>query len=113
MDFETMFASTLPDTVTLREPTSVDMYGTPTFVGASTVTCPAWVSRKPRAVRTMSGEEKVASAVIWLGHPSGGGAVPLPTTQCELTLSTGEKPLILHVESITDPGGSRHTAVYC
>jgi hypothetical protein len=113
MDFETLFADTLTDTVTLREPTSTDMYGAPTFVGATTVTCPAWVSRKPRAVRTLGGEEKVSSAVIWLGHPTGGGEVPLPTTRCEITLSDGSKPLILHVESITDPSNNRHVAVYC
>lgn len=113
MDFETLFAATLPDTVTLREPTGTDMYGTPTFSGATTLTVPAWVSRKPRAVRTMSGEEKVSSARISLGHPSGGGAVPRPSPQCEITLPDGSKPLILYVESITDPDGDFHTQVYC
>lgn len=112
MDFETTFASTLTETVSLREPTGVDSYGTPTFVGASTVTCPAWISRKPRAVRTLSGEEKVSSAQISLGHPSGGGAVPRPSTLCEVTLPDGSKPLVLYVESITDPDGDIHTSIF-
>jgi hypothetical protein len=112
MDFETMFASTLTETVLLREPTGTDTYGGPTYVGATTLTVPAWISRKPREVRTRTGETRVASAVVHIGHPSGGGAVPLPSPECELTMPNGDKPQILYVESIVDPSGDRHTAIY-
>lgn len=112
MDFETMFADKLPETITYREPTGKDDYGGPTFVGATTVTVPAWISRKPREVRTATGEERVSSAEISLGHPTGGVAVPVPTPEAELTLPGGEKPAILAVASILDPDGDRHVKVY-
>lgn len=112
MDFETTFASTLTETVSFREPTGTDMYGAPTFVGATTVTCPAWISRKPRQVRTETGEERVSAAEISLGHPTGGGAVPVPSPSAEITLPDNSKPLILAVASILDPDGDRHVRVY-
>jgi hypothetical protein len=112
MDFETMFASTMTETVTLRTPTGTGTYGEPTYVGATTVTVPAWISRKPREVRTHTGEERVASARISLGHPSAGVAVPIPTPESEITLPGGEKPAILAVASIKDPDGHFHVDVF-
>jgi hypothetical protein len=112
MDFETMFASTFTETVSLREPTGLDSYGGPTFVGATTVTVPAWISRKPREVRTDRGEERVSAAEISLGHPSAGVAVPTPSAEAEITLPDGSKPAILAVASILDPAGDRHCKVY-
>ena len=107
-----MFADTFTETVSFREPTGTGTYGEPTFVGATAVTCPAWISRKPREVRTHTGEERVSAAEISLGHPSGGGAVPVPTPEAEITLPGGEKPAILAVASILDPDGDRHVRVY-
>lgn len=112
MDFETLFADTFSETISYREPTGTGTYGEPTFVGATTVTCPAWISRKPREVRTHTGEERVSSAEISLGHPSGGGAVPRPSPEAEITLPDGSKPLILAVASIVDPDGDIHTKVF-
>jgi hypothetical protein len=112
MDFETMFASTFTETVTLREPSGLDAYGGPTFVGATTVTVPAWISRKPREVRTDRGEERVSAAEISLGHPVGGGPVPTPSAEAEIQLPGGSKPAILAVASIVDPAGDVHCKVY-
>lgn len=112
MDFETLFAATLTEQVTLTEPTGLDTYGGPTYAGATTLTVPAWISRKPREVRTHTGEERVSSAAISLGHPTTGGAVPVPTPECLITLPDGETPPILSVASILDPQGARHVTVY-
>ena len=107
-----MFANTFTETVAIREPTGTGTYGEPTYVGATTLTVPAWISRKPREVRTHQGEERVSSAEISLGHPSAGVAVPRPTPEAELTLPDGTTPLILAVASITDPDGDIHTQVF-
>ena len=107
-----MFASTFTETVSYREPTGKDAYGGPTYVGATTVTCPAWISRKPREVRTATGEERVSGAEISLGHPTSGGAVPRPSPEAEITLPDGSTPLILAVASIVDPDGHIHVQVY-
>jgi len=107
-----MFASTFTETISFREPTGLDAYGAPTYVGAVTVTCPAWISRKPREIRTATGEERVSSAEISLGHPTTGGAVPTPSPEAELMLPDGSTPLILSVASIVDPSGDVHCKVY-
>lgn len=112
MDFETAFASTLTEEISFREPTGLDAYGGPTYVGATTVTCPAWISRKPREVRTATGEERVSGAEISLGHPTDGGGVPTISPEAEITLPDGSTPLILAVASIIDPDGDRHVKVY-
>lgn len=112
MDFETLFAATMTETVTLRTPTGIGAYGEPTFVGATTVTVPAWISRKPREVRTLTGEERVSAAEISLGHPVGGAAVPVPTPETEIQLPDGSKPAILAVASIVDPAGDIHCKVF-
>jgi hypothetical protein len=112
MDFETMFAETFTETISFREPTGLDSYGAPTYSGATTVTVPAWISRKFREVRTLSGEERVSSAEISLGHPTGGGAVPRPSPEAEIQLPDGSRPLIISVASIVDPDGDIHTRLY-
>jgi hypothetical protein len=112
MDFETMFADTFTETVTVREPTGTGTYGEPTFTGAATLTLPAWISRKPREVRTHTGEERVSSAEISIGHPSAGVAVPDISPEAELTLPGGQKPAILAVASLIDPDGDRHVRIY-
>jgi hypothetical protein len=112
MDFETMFADTFTETVALKEPTGTGTYGEPTFIGATTVTVPAWISRKPREVRTHTGEERVSSAEISLGHPSAGVAVPDVTPEAEITLPNGTKPAILAVASLIDPDSDRHVRIF-
>ena len=107
-----MFETTMTEQVQITEPTGLDTYGGPTYSGATTTICPAWISRKPREVRTHTGETRVAAAEISLGHPVGGGSVPVPTPEARITLPDGSQPAILAVASIVDPEGHLHTKIF-
>lgn len=91
----------MPHSVTVKSVSSRDGYGEPTYGSGTAYT--ARVVKKAEKVRSFSGEETVAKAVVWIkGTPNVG-------PQSQITLPSGfldsTTPPVLAVEQIVDEGG--------
>lgn len=102
----------MTSTVSIAPRTSVDSYGKPQF--GTAVSYSAHISRKPRLVRTVTGQDIVSEQSIYLN----GSPAIQPTAQ--VTLSTSDvgstesvllHPLIRAVDRRFSEDGAHHTVL--
>ncbi len=118
MNFERMFRATMTETVTLEPVASTNSYDEDTY--GTAVTYAAWISRKPKEVRTAAGELRAASTEVWLaGRVNGDGSttdladLAQITPEWRLTLPDNSQPPIIAVGELRDPQSDRHVVLYC
>lgn len=104
MALEPAFLALMNQQVTVEPFASSNMYGEPAFGDA--VTMQARIEGRPQMVRTATGEERVASAVVYVD------STPVVSPRDRVTLPDGSTPLVLSVIEMPDERGPHHQAIY-
>lgn len=95
-----------PNTVTIAPWSSADSYGKPTYGTAVTHTC--LLVKMPRMVRTVTGQERVSTAQVYLT------SAPGTSVKDRVTLPDGTTPVIMHVDTYpSDTVTSYFEVLYC
>lgn len=108
------------DEVILQEPVGVNRYNEPDYTGSDPSTYRARVDYKPREVRTLAGDERVASATIRLApvRVRSDGSLetlteaPSVTPDVKLTLPDGKTPQVISVAMNRDRDGRRQVEIF-
>src|SRR5262245_48616934 len=98
----------MPHTVLIEPWLGVDAYNKPMY-GAATSYKAQVQSAFNRSIRTVTGEEKVASVKVTIA------AAVMINPQDKITLPTGwvpQQPPILSAQAVSDENGLHHTVVY-
>ncbi len=80
-----------PNTVTIQPFASADSYSKPTYGSGVVYTC--LIAKQPKMVRTVTGQEKVSMAQIYLT------SAPGVSVKDKVTLPDGTTPAIIHVDT--------------
>ncbi len=105
MTFELDFYDLMPHTIFHTTYKSLDGYGKASYSTANS-SYTGRVTYTNKLVRDASGQEVVSSAQVILATTS------TINPDDKLTLPTGESPIILKVNVISDTGGTHHQKVY-
>jgi hypothetical protein len=108
------------DVVVLQEPVGVNRYNEPDYTGSTPTSYRARVDYKPREIRTLAGDERVASVTIRLApvkiRTDGSLEVldepPAVTPSVRLVLPDGNEPLVLSVAMNRDNRGKRQVEIF-
>lgn len=93
-----------PHTVGIEPWSSTDAYSKPTYTTSVEYTC--LIVKQPKMVRTVTGQEKVSSAQVYLT------SAPTLTVKDRVTLPDGTKPVILSIDTFPDTRGDYFSVLY-
>jgi hypothetical protein len=91
MAIDSSLQALCPNTITISPWSSADGYGKPTYGAAVTHTC--LLVRTPKMIRTVTGQEKVSMAQIYLT------SAPGTSVKDKVTLPDGTTPVILNIDT--------------
>lgn len=104
MSFENDFLDLMPHTITHSTFKSFDGYGKASYSTISS-SYTARVTYNAKLVRSFNGQEQVSSAQAVLA------TTKTIRTDDKLTLPSGDSPIILRIEKMSDTGGLHHQMV--
>jgi hypothetical protein len=106
MSWSTDFEELLPQGVTVKGLSSIstDGYGTPVYSAGTTYK--ARISGAQEVVTDFTGNEQVASHVVWVASTSTFGP------DAQFVLSNGDTPVLLKTAAIPDEDGIHHVKLW-
>lgn len=107
MTYNALLDDLLPDTITVQQAGTRNVYGEYTSAGPAT-TLRARVVYTPRQIVSATGAQVVSSGQAWVS-----GTVPTSITPSSIVkLPDGSTPQILRVDTFHDEDGQHHQTVY-
>lgn len=105
MSFDDALLDLMPHTITVYSFDSVNAYGEETYSTSGT-SYRAMVEERPQMVRSIFGEEVVASHVVYVNS-----TVRIPLT-ARIVLSDGSEPPMIRSDVFSDEDGIHHVALF-
>ncbi len=100
------FLEMMQDTVTVEAFLGQNANGEDTWATTTPKTSRAFIDKRPRMIRTLAGDERVASATVYLYKPI------MTSPQDRITLPDGKQPPILSLAESKDEKKSIYQVVY-